>query len=643
MKRIFIFLLFLFIVNEINSEVRVPKLISDGMVLQREKEIRIWGWADAGEKVVVKIAGNIKSTKASNDGHWMVIFDPLNAGGPYEMTIKGKNKITVKNILIGDVWLCSGQSNMELPMRRVRPKYEDEIPAANIDKIRYFKAPKKYDFNNQKSDYDYGQWVVCDTNTVLDYSAVAYFFAKEINRLYNIPIGIVDASYGGSPIESWVSEQVIIDFPHYYKEYLKFKDDELIKTIESEDNERANKWNILLWQNDQGVCIKDKKWSLPDIDIKDWKKINIPFIWDSTFLNGKNGSIWFRKTIRVENVSDISKVKLLLGRIIDADSVYINGTFVGTISYQYPPRRYEFSPKILKKGDNTIVVRVISYKGRGGFVPDKEYKLILGKDTISLEGEWYYKEGAVMEPLADRTFIAWKPCGLYNAMIAPLKDFYFKGILWYQGESNVGREKEYSLLLPRLIKEWRMLFNDNNLPFLYVQLANYLEAKDYPEESQWALLREAQTKCLNVTNTGMAVIIDIGEWNDIHPLNKKDVAHRLSLLAQKIAYSNDNIIASGPIYDNMTIKGNKVIISFKNTGIGLVAKGDGQLKNFAICGNDRKFVWANASINGDKIIVWNDSITNPIAVRYAWADNPKGANLYNSEGLPACPFRTDDW
>lgn len=296
---------------------------------------------------------------------------------------------------------------------------------------------------------------------------------------------------------------------------------------------------------------------------------------------------------------------------------------------------------MLKEGENTIVVRVISNTGKGGFVLDKPYEIVAGDVTIDLKGDWQYRLGASMEPLASQTFIRWKPLGLYNGMIAPLLNYRIKGIIWYQGESNAGRPAGYQELFEALIRDWRKNWQEGNFPFLFVQLPNFMKPKNQPFESNWALMREAQAKALSLPATGMAVAIDIGEWNDIHPLNKKEVGRRLALAAQKIAYGNEKVVYSGPIYRSMKNERNKIILTFTNIGSGLIAKGGGELKYFAIAGADRQFVWAKAKIKNNKVIVWSEKITNPIAVRYAWADNPEGANLYNKEGLPASPFRTD--
>jgi sialate O-acetylesterase len=334
--------------------------------------------------------------------------------------------------------------------------------------------------------------------------------------------------------------------------------------------------------------------------------------------------------------------RLLLGRVVDSDRTYVNGKFVGSVSYQYPPRKYDVPRSLLKKGKNIIVVRVINNIGRGGFILDKPYQLLMAGQTIDLKGTWQYKLGAVMDPLPPKTFIEWRPLGLYNGMIAPLLNYTIKGVIWYQGESNTARPLEYQRLFPAVITDWREKWNQGDFPFLYVQLANFMEVKNQPTESNWAELREAQLKTLDVPNTGMAVAIDIGEWNDIHPLNKADVGKRLALAALKVAYGDKEVVYSGPIYQSMRINDNKIILTFTHIGSGLVIQEGSELNHFAIAGADKKFVWAKAKIKGNKIIVWNDKITNPVAVRYAWADNPDSANLYNKEGLPASPFRTDD-
>jgi sialate O-acetylesterase len=625
------------------SQVRLPKLISDGMVLQRNSNARLWGWAAPGRRVFLSFVGSDYETVADSSGSWDVVLPKLKAGGPYTLTLIAGDTVKVKDILIGDVWVCSGQSNMELPMRRVSPIYESEIAHSTNENIRYFNVPQKYDFNRAHADFESGVWWTTNPQTVLNYSAVAYFFAAQLYEKYHIPIGLINASLGGSPAEAWMSVGALKAFPKYYEEAQRFKDSALIRQIEESDRKRIRAWYDLLRQKDLGYKNPKKTWLDPDFNDSRWATMKLPGSWAQTKLGPVNGVVWFRKEVRIPKSMLGKKGKLILGRIVDADSVFINGIFVGTTSYQYPPRRYDIPPDVLKPGENLIVVRVISNKGKGGFVPDKPYELRVGNEKIDLKGNWKYRLGAAMSPLADQTFIRWKPLGLYNAMIAPLLNDRIEGVIWYQGESNAERPLEYRELFPALIRDWRNDWHQGDFPFLFVQLPNFMEAKKQPSESNWALLREAQLKTLSLPNTAMAVTIDIGEWNDIHPLDKKDVGKRLALAAEKVAYGDGHVVYSGPLYQSMKIEGKKILLTFSDVGGGLMAKGGGQLKCFAIAGADRRFVWADAKIEGDKVVVWSDRISKPVAVRYAWADNPEGANLYNMEGLPASPFRTDEF
>jgi len=637
-----ILLSFLLAINVV-SQVCLPKVISDGMVLQRDAEIKIWGWAAEGEKISIHFIDSTYNTTANDKGDWNIRLPKLKAGGPYEMNINASNSISISDIMIGDVWICSGQSNMELNMQRVSPLYGAEITNSENAYIRYFEVPDKYNFNSPQKDLPSGKWKKANPEDVLSFSAVSYFFGKELYDRYKVPVGLINSALGGSPAESWMSEEGLKEFPEHYNEAQRFKDSTLIQQIQNEDRTRINTWYSQLRQIDEGYKNPEKPWYSPEYNSSDWSTMKIPGYWANESLGFVNGVVWFRKEINIP-VSMVGKpVQLNLGRIIDADSAFVNGIFVGTTSYQYPPRRYHIPPEVLKEGKNIIVVRVINSWGKGGFAEDKPYELVVDNDTIGLKGEWQYKLGAKMEPLRGETFIRWKPLGLYNAMIAPLLDYKIKGVVWYQGESNAGRPVEYRNLFPALIKDWRKNWKQGDFPFLFVQLPNFMEAKPEPSESNWALLREAQLKTLSLPNTAIVVAIDIGEWNDIHPLNKKDVGKRLALAAQKVAYGDDEVVYSGPLYKSMTVEGNKTILTFTSIGSGLMAKGGEQLKNFAICGTDKKFVWANAKIKNNKVIVWSDKVENPMAVRYAWADNPEGANLYNKEGLPASPFRTDEY
>ncbi|MBN1804127.1 MAG: hypothetical protein JW837_02640 [Sedimentisphaerales bacterium] len=624
------------------GQVRLPRLISDGMVLQRGENVKIWGWAAEGEKVTINFNGKTYRTTTNSDGEWAVILPELKAGGPYSMDIDAGNHITIKNILIGEVWVCSGQSNMDLPMARVEKLYKDVIANSENPAIRRFFVSKRYDFNESQEDLQSGSWESANPESVLRFTATGYFFAKALYEKYRIPVGLIHASVGGSPAQSWLSEDALQAFPEHLEIAEKFKDEDYLNQIADKDKAVGDAWYSLQHQKDKGLADGQKPWFDPACDASDWKTMNVPGYWADEELGYVNGVVWFRKEINVPASMTGKPARLLLGRVVDSDRTYVNGKFVGSVSYQYPPRKYDVPEDLLKAGKNIIVVRVINNTGRGGFIPDKLYQLSVAGQTIDLKGQWQYKLGAVMDPLPPKTFIEWQPLGLYNGMIAPLLNYTIKGVIWYQGESNTARPLEYRRLFPAVIADWREKWNQGDFPFLYVQLANFMKAKDRPTESNWAELREAQLKTLVVPDTAMAVAVDIGEWNDVHPLNKEDVGKRLALAAQKVAYGDQKVVYSGPIYKSMKIEGNKIVLTFTHIGSGLAIRGGNELKYFAIAGADKKFVWAKAKIRGNKIVVWNDEITNPVAVRYAWADNPDGANLYNKEGLPASPFRTDE-
>jgi len=624
------------ITQVVTAQVKLPRLIRDSMILQRDSKINIWGWASKGEKIKIKFNGkNFKTTTAS-DGKWSLQLPPMKAGGPYTMNIDASNDLVITNILIGDVWLCSGQSNMVHQLKLHSVRYADEIASANYPEIRHFWIPTMTDLNGPHDDLPTGYWKSANPEDVPEFSAVAYFFARKIYQKYHVPIGLINASVGGTPIEAWTSEEGLKEFANIDATIQKNKDTLYVNNITIKlPIDSAKK------ETDLGMI---SSWYDPAYIPKEWRTINIPGYWEDQGVKDLDGVVWYRREIDVPESMTNIPAKVFLGRIRDADFLYINGKMVGNTAYQYPQRRYQIPANVLKPGKNIFVVRVINNSGRGGFIPDKPYCLIAGNDTLDLKGYWQYKVGDVFLPGSDSAnnfSLENQPTALYNAMVAPMTNYTIKGFLWYQGEANSSRAKEYTTLQPALITDWRNKWKEGSIPFLFVQLPNFMEVNYLPSESQWAELREAQLKSLSVPNTGMAVAIDLGEWNDIHPDRKKEVGERLALAAEKIAYGEKDIVYSGPVYHSSTIDGNKVIVSFTNTGSGLITNDGEELSQFAIAGADKKFVWAKAKIEGDKVVVWNDNIPDPLFVRYAWADNPDNPNLYNKEGLPASPFRTD--
>jgi sialate O-acetylesterase len=643
MKQFFLSLLSSALVLMAAAQVKLPRLVRDSMVLQRESKVKVWGWAAKGEKVTVNFNGKRFKTTTGTDGTWSILLPPMKAGGPYSMDISARNKITLKDILIGDVWICAGQSNMVHQMELHKETYAEEIAKANYPQIRHFFIPTLTSLQGPREDLPTGYWKSANPEDVRQFSAVAYFFAKTIYEKYHVPIGLINASVGGTPIEAWTSEEGLKDFPALLQTAQKNKDTAYVNNL-NRSAFASGSANSQKETSDKGLT-GSKPWYDTTYVPKGWRIINIPGYWEDQGIKDLNGVVWYRKEIDVPATMTGIPAKIYLGRIVDADYLYVNGKLVGNTTYQYPQRRYQVPAGVLKPGKNILVIRVINQSGKGGFVPDKPYSLVAGRDTIDLKGYWQYKVGEVFMP--KNVFSSGgisaqnQPTALFNAMVAPLVNYTIKGILWYQGESNAGRPEEYAKLLPALIKDWRHQWGQGNIPFLYVQLPNFMDVTYLPTESNWALMREAQLKALSVPNTGMAVAIDLGEWNDIHPDNKKDVGVRLALAAQKVAYGARDVVSSGPLFQSSKIDGNKIVITFSNTGSGLVTIDGEEPGEFAIAGADKKFVWAKAKIEGDQVIVWNENVPNPLYVRYAWADNPDHANLYNKEGLPASPFRTD--
>lgn len=631
----------------VNGNVKLPVLVSDGMVLQRDSKINIWGWASPGEKVRIKFNNKTFSAVTDSKGDWIIALPPMKAGGPYFMEVKGNNLIIIKDILIGDVWFCSGQSNMVLTMERVKEKYPDDIAKANYPEIRNFFIPTASDVTSIHKDLPPGKWVSASPENVLGFGAVTFFFARSIFLEHEVPIGIINSSVGGTPIEAWTSEEGLKEFPQLILRIDKLKDTAYLNPIlrsarrKPETSQRPPVNSRLL---DKGMS-GPKPWYDITYAPEGWHNYWLPGYWDDQGVRGLNGIVWFRREIYIPESMAGKPAKLFLGRIVDADNVYVNGVFSGSVTYQYPPRRYNLPAGLLKPGRNVIVIRITNNSGKGGFVPDKPYYLVIGKDSIDLRGEWLYKVGQVFRPASfepgtgsQPISLQNEPTGLYNTMVAPLINYRIKGILWYQGEANTGKSLEYQQLLPALINDWRNKWEQGSIPFIFVQLPNFMEVQYLPSESHWAELRFGQLKSLSVSNTAMAVTIDVGEWNDIHPLEKKVVGERLALAARKLAYGNDKIVYSGPIYKSLLKEGDSITIEFDQTGSGLIVKGGGDLNYFALAGINKKFVWAEAIIENNHVVVRSDEIPDPVYVRYAWADNPEGANLYNIEGLPASPF-----
>ncbi|SDL13461.1 sialate O-acetylesterase [Catalinimonas alkaloidigena] len=626
------------------GQVRLPRLISDSMVVQRDKPVQLWGWAAPGEQVSIRFQGKRYKAKTGTDGKWQVRTRPLKAGGPYTMDISATNQITLRNVLVGDVWLCAGQSNMVHYMELHQERYAEAVAQANDLEIRQFLVPTATDLTGPAEELPGGSWKAATRENIGRFSVVAYFFAKKLYEAEGVPIGLINTSVGGTPIEAWTSEEGLQAFPDLVETIERNKDTAAVNRINREAQavraEQAKRT-----PEDQGLAATPP-WYAADYEPRNWYPIDVPGFWQNVGLKNLSGVVWYRREITVPASMVGKPARLALGRIVDADVAYVNGVEVGSTSYQYPQRRYTVPAGVLKPGKNELVVRVVSYGWSGGFVPDKPYELSVGDQVIELQGHWQYKIGAVYprNNAAPPGGISAQnqPTALFNGMVAPLLPVTLKGGIWYQGESNAGRPEEYEQLQPAQIADWRNQTGQPDLPFLFVQLPNFMDVDYQPSESSWARLREAQLKSLHVPHTGMAVAIDLGEWNDIHPDNKKPVGDRLALAALNVAYGRQDVVYSGPLYRSSEIKGDRMVLQFDQVGSGLVSHDGEDLKWFAIAGEDKKFVWAHAKIEGNTVVVWSDQVPNPRYVRYAWADNPRGANLYNQEGLPASPFRTDE-
>jgi sialate O-acetylesterase len=617
----------------------LPPLIQDGMVLQRNQTNLIWGKASPGKLIQVIILNETYTSTVKTDGSWEVLIHEHEAFGPIQMDIYCEQEhLIVSDILIGDVWLLGGQSNMELPLRRTMDLFEEEIKAINNPFIRQFTVPKIYNFHHPMDELTDGSWKYAKDDDVLDFSAVGYFFAKHIYEKVGIPIGLIKTAIGGTPAQAWLSEKSLREFTRFDDILEQCKDDTYVKsTIESEEN-RNNSWYHMLNEKDPGL--NENPWYSESYDITKWETIKIPFNLKGTCLEHFRGSMWFQKEVILPEEMTYNDGKLSLGTIVDADETYFNGQLVGSTGYLYPPRRYNIPKKLLREGKNNITVRLTINGNVGQFIKDMPYYLKVNDKCISLEGDWKYQVGATMDPLPSTTFFEYKPSGVYNGMIYPLRKINLKGILWYQGESNTDRPYDYKDLFETVIKDFRSTFHNLELPFLYVQLANYIPADACDQESKWAYLRNEQRKVLSMKNTGMAVTIDLGQYNELHPQDKKSVGNRLALWARKLVYQEKNIVCSGPIYERMERKGNEIYLYFNNIGSGLIAKGE-KLEGFTLCDIDGIYKDADARIINDCVIVSCEKVKSPINVRYAWSDSPEKFNLFNKEGLPASPFATE--
>ena len=629
--------------NITGAQVVLPPFFNCNMVLQQGIPIPVWGWASPGEKVSITFNNKTVTTKTGKDGKWKVTLDAMNYGGPYSMVVKGKNLRTIENILIGEVWVCSGQSNMEFNLSSAI-NAEAEIAASNYPEIRLFTVNKRI-AQTPMENLEEGEWWQCSPVSTPKFSAVAYFFGRELYLKLKVPIGLINTSWGGTVAETWTSPETIAknpDFAPMLDNLKKVDLKEYAKSVEKEVRDRVGE--PATTTTDKGTQDNQPIWAAPDLDDQNWKTMPLPGYIEKNGLQGVDGIIWFRKSVEIDAAQAGKTAILNLSKINDSDVTYVNGVKVGGMELKADAKRsYTIPEGILKAGKNNITVRVEDIGGNGGIYGEaSDMKLIADRQSIPLAGDWKYKIGLlkINSTLGPNSY----PTLLYNGMINPLIPYGIKGAIWYQGEGNAGRAFQYRRVFSDMIKDWRDQWDQGDFPFLFVQLANFMPADTLPTESAWAELREAQTMTLSLPKTGMASAIDVGDALDIHPKDKQTVGKRLALSALNVAY-HQNIENMGPVYQDMKLNGNRLEITYDHVGKGLKTKDKyGYVKGFAVAGSDHKFHWAKAQITGtNTLVVSSPEVPEPVAVRYGWANNPDDVNLYNSEGLPADPFRSDKW
>lgn len=620
--------------------VRLPKILSDNMVLQREKPITIWGWADAKEKITIQFNKQTVTTVAAKDGKWKATLKAEVAGGPYQLIVKGKNVITLSNVLVGDVWICSGQSNMEWTLTNTENS-DKEIQKADVPMIRHYKIPNTVSAT-PKDDVTGGAWQVTTPTTAGNFTAVGYYFARELNHELNVPIGLINTSWGGTHSETWTSREAFKaseEFKSMIEAMPHLNLDSLVSERMASMKNRIQKIQGEL----PGSQDKTNTWMNSEFNDSAWPTMTVPQLWEQQALGDLDGVVWYRKSFDVSAGEAGKEAIIQLAKIDDNDITYVNGVKVGATNLYSADRKYTIPAGVLKAGKNVVAVRVEDGVGGGGIYGDAaDVRIVFQNSSYSLAGKWSFRvESYVAQStLGPNEY----PTLLFNAMINPILPLSIKGAIWYQGESNAGRSYQYRKAFPLMITDWRNHWKQGDFPFYFVQLASYnANGGNSSSGSGWAELREAQAMTLSLPNTGMAVTTDIGDPKDIHPRNKKDVGKRLAAIALNKTYGK-NAVFSGPTYQSLQVEGNKAIISFTNIGSGLKAADKyGYIRGFEVAGADQKFHYAKASIEGDKVVVYCDQVTTPVAVRFGWADDASDNNLYNAEGFPAAPFRTDTW
>ncbi len=605
------------------TEVYLPKIFSDQMVLQRDQPIKIWGEGIPGKTVKVSLVDQEKETEIGEDSRWLVELDPLPAGGPYVLDVNGKK---FNDVQVGEVWLAGGQSNMEWALGAGVEGSEQEIADSDYPLIRFFKIPHDYDAK-EKTDIRGGIWIPANAESISDFSAIAWFFAKKNHLEKGVPIGIIESNWGGTPAEGWLDADALLELPAFRsqaKNILDSTDYWVQEIVDNKKRELSRNEMVAAPRNGELKGVQNLTY-----EDNDWETIILPRD------NPLKDIAWLRKKF---TLNQTDRVRLHLGDIQQMAYVYLNGGRLFYKDYSDPVDEIVIPAGMLNKGENVLAIRIVNtWNNAPALGNNEDFYLKPGDKTISLAGEWKYSN-TIEDPIPHVSWYNWKPGFMYNAMIAPIVNYPIKGVIWFQGESNAGQHEQYRELFSALIKNWRSAWGIGDFPFLFVQLANWQERKGIQPDSDWAYLREAQTQTLDLPNTGMAVTIDVGDADDIHPRNKKDVGHRLWAAAKKVAYDED-VMFSGPKFKKADFEGDKVTLTFDHSGEGLKIREGNAPKGFIVAGQDGKFYPASAKLTGtDQVEISHPSVPEPMEVRYAWADNPE-VNLYNSADLPAVPFR----
>lgn len=611
------------------AKVWMPDMFQSGMVLQRGKPIPVWGKAGKGERVAVTFNKRTYTAVAADDGRWRVDLPAMKAGGPYTLTVADR---TFDNILIGDVWLCSGQSNIDVTVERVYPQYEREIDSYQNDRIRLLRIKNVTDTHGPCDNVPTSQWNPLNKENAWSFSAVGYFLGKRMYEETNVPQGIIVNSWGGTPIEAWVpADSLRNDFPLYYNKTLLYQNEEMVKAQSRADQLMADRWMQLLDGQDPGMGTGG--WSSLGCDDSRWRQVSQtePLVGGRSYV----GSLWLRQHIRIDAAHAGRPCRLLVGTLYDQDYTFVNGREVGRTYYQYPPRRYSIPAGLLREGDNVLAIRFVNKHGVPYFYKEKPYMLIFDDthDTLRLAPRWLVCEGKRMPPCpSGGTSMQNLPSVLYNAVLHPLAPFALSGVVWYQGESNTDRASEYGVMLRKLMGSWRQAWGDAQMPFAIVQLANYMEPSIQPQESGWATLREQQRLTAKADpRAELAVAIDLGETVDIHPLRKKEVAERIALCFDKLVYENRKVQLS-PELAATSVEGNRVVLTFDQP------LQPGELYEFELADEHGRFVNATAKADGRHVVVEAQGVARPARLRYAWKNNPLRANARSKAGLPVAPF-----